>query len=136
MNIGLKRLEKLATHLEKGKLGHKTFDFSQFNGGFEPDQPLNTCGTAGCAIGECPIIFKKQWFFDDEGIPNVYGCSNSFSSAKEFFKLGYFEYITLFTPESESDDYSFNKVKRLTKKATPKQVAANIRRFIKYKKSL
>ena len=45
------RLLRLADHLDHGKLGHEEFDFKQYN-----DTTESMCGTAGCAIGECPIL--------------------------------------------------------------------------------
>ncbi len=46
------RLLALADHLERGKLGHEKFDFGCYN-----NTDSNVCGTAGCGIGECPILF-------------------------------------------------------------------------------
>lgn len=54
------RLLQLADHLEKGKLIHREFNFYYFNFGEEDE---TGCGTAGCAIGECPAIFP-EWKFD------------------------------------------------------------------------
>jgi len=64
--IKFKKLQKLADHLRRGKLGHTTFDFSCINDG-EPAQvtidpktltiKASGCGTSGCAMGELPIIF-------------------------------------------------------------------------------
>lgn len=53
-----KRLRKLADHLMHGKLGHKRFDFNEYN---LPSEGFDEkgCGTAGCAIGECPIVFPR-----------------------------------------------------------------------------
>lgn len=48
-----RRLLKLATHLETGKLGHRHFYFGAYNLGAVT---ANKCGTSGCAIGELPII--------------------------------------------------------------------------------
>lgn len=53
-------LLQLAEHLEKGQLGHQTFDFTTLN-----DGPFHTdgCGTTGCALGELPILFHDDWKF-------------------------------------------------------------------------
>ena len=63
------RLEKLANHLLHGKLGHETFDFSKYNNGSfgkYAEERLKYCGTAGCAIGECPFVFE-EWLFNSTG---------------------------------------------------------------------
>jgi hypothetical protein len=54
------RLLKLAKHLASGQLGHDHFDIGCFNEGGTKENP---CGSAGCAIGECPIVFPKSWYF-------------------------------------------------------------------------
>lgn len=61
--VGARRLLKLAEHLERGKLGHKTFDMGTLNSG---PRDKKGCGTSGCAIGECPIVFPKYWRFKVE----------------------------------------------------------------------
>lgn len=58
------RLLKLAKHLQSGKLGHAMFDMTLWNDVTEPK-----CGTSGCAIGECPIIFPRDWIFSTFGNP-------------------------------------------------------------------
>ena len=54
-----KLLLELARHLDDGKLGHKIFDFAQYNSGNQAK-----CGTAGCAIGELPILYPDKWKFE------------------------------------------------------------------------
>jgi hypothetical protein len=64
------RLEKLANHLLTGQLGHKNFNLDHWNTGFKQDESFNQCGTTGCAIGECPIIFPEYWRFEPkDGLP-------------------------------------------------------------------
>lgn len=122
MNIGNERLLKLATHLETGKLGHKVFDFGQYN-----DSILPQCGTAGCALGECPIVFPDEWEFGDFGTlilrPFQYGGR---SGAVCFFELNQAEVERLFFPKTIS--CSGHSV--LPVDATREQVAAGIRAFV------
>jgi hypothetical protein len=59
-SIHKKRLLQLAEHLETGQLGHKDFTMRDWNNGPYDEKG---CGTAGCAIGECPIVFPKEWEF-------------------------------------------------------------------------
>lgn len=141
---GRARLLKLATHLREGNLGHKKFDFSTFNdiGENESKFAKNGCGTLGCAIGECPIVFPKLWHFRAR-----VGSSGSirqprlkadhsndetfFPSAKDagvFFGLDYDSTKGLFFP---SNYRPWNDT-RLGEKATRKQVAASIRQFVKW----
>lgn len=127
-----KRLLKLADHLEKGKLGHKRFDFSQYNNVLKPE-----CGTAGCAIGECPIVFPSNWKFDERGAPvlkrfrRANPVFQTINSGEIFFDLDDNEFAHLFTPEQQLPDTYGGKI--LTSKATRKQVAANIRAFVESK---
>jgi hypothetical protein len=142
----LKRLEKLAKHLQSGKLGHKKFDFSAFNGNPERNREYGymdmvatpyTCGTNGCAIGECPILFKSLWKFDANGLPALRGKgpANLWPeySAEIFFSLQHDECIHLFIPEEQATDRFGGCY--LDEHATKKQVAKNIREFVALFKS-
>lgn len=124
------RLLKLATHLEIGKLIHAKFDFSVYNiigngEGFK----RNGCGTLGCAIGECPAVFKRDWRFLST-IPllrkSTYG-RDSLDDAHEYFDIDYMECEHLFVPDCEN----FGCCKGLSEKSTAKQVARHIRKFVK-----
>lgn len=118
------RLLKLADHLENGKLGHETFDFSILNNTSKP-----VCGTAGCAIGECPIVFPDEWIFDSNGDPTLKEGRTAWNSVDEFFDVTDDESSHLFIPkyqlEKYSEDLGFN--------STKEQVAANIRSFVSAK---
>ncbi len=122
MNIGNERLLKLATHLESGKLGHEVFDFSEYNNVCKP-----ICGTAGCAIGECPIVFPDEWKFSLSGLPlfNDYGPRGG---AKSFFEINDEEADCLFFPMSPDAIRRTSSI--LPMDATAAQVAANIRAFV------
>jgi hypothetical protein len=133
------RLEKLATHLESGKLGHKKFDFSVVNSNREKDAtlyPNYTCGTNGCAIGECPIVFKRQWQFGRWGDVNLIRASTNdcFLDAEKFFGITEEESTGLFLPE-EVIPWRASPHSRLGLSATRKAVAKNIRDFIAWKEA-
>lgn len=134
-----KRLLKLAHHLESGKLGHEKFYFGQWN----TDKCLcqmqkNGCGYAGCAIGEAPFAFPRQWRFH-KGHPRLKGIRTGplgqaiipEISAMKFFGLEQDELDHLFIPCLQSPSEFAGT--QLNRDATPRQVAANIRAFIKRK---
>ena len=143
-----KRLLKLAEHLETGKLGHKKFDFSLYNSeksGFEAVEPYS-CGYAGCALGECPIVFPKLWQFAVDGTPVLRTSDkdnkdlDGSRESESFFGITYQEAGFLFIPawknytdwSKEKEQPPWNK-KVLPTTATKKQVAAAIRRFVAWK---
>lgn len=134
------RLLKLATHLKEGKLGHKKFDFTWLNHDPKKSEQGLTyeCGTLGCALGECPIVFPRQWKFDDtEGCePNPIlrkdtNSGDSFWDAEHFFGLNDNESGHLFAPGCQT--VSKYGGKHLGNKATKIQVANNILAFLKIK---
>lgn len=97
LSIGDQRLLQLADHLENGKLGHERFDFSRYNN--EP----NKCGTAGCALGECPVLWPEQWKWDGND-PLLRDKWETDESAHEFFGLDDFECDHLFYPEMQDTE--------------------------------
>lgn len=128
------RLLTLARHLESGKLGHKKFDFSNIN---EPPFPrkaaVKGCGTSGCAVGELPIAFPKDWFFKKLGRggldfePRRHGGAEfegPFEGAEVFFDLSQGEIYFLFDP--------FAADQPLPPRATKEQVARRIRLFVRF----
>ncbi len=122
------RLLKLADHLERGKLGHKVFFFGAYNaeGTKAENQPVfkKKCGTLGCAIGECPFAFPRNWKFNDFGYPVISSTADEESSGMQFFGINSRDYAHLFIPGLQYD-------KKLRDTATRKQVAAHIRKFVK-----
>lgn len=147
--LHFERLTKLANHLLHGKLGHKVFDFGNFNTFEEemPEQPLNICGTAGCAIGECPIVFPDDWEFDFDGSPGLKspGCSGSLCGANSFFGLSALEVNLVFLPVAYWDAEMpawLDTLRNLQDPpvglpvtATKEQVGENILKFIKLKRN-
>lgn len=132
--IHINRLHKLTEHLRNGKLGHKRFDFAIYNGlEYGRNEPFskNGCGTVGCALGECPVIFKDWKFKGELKRPLYKDFSSIYTSAETFFNLTDGEYAHLFIPRCQQI-YKFSG-KKLNNNATKEQVAANIEAFIKLK---
>ena len=119
----MKNLEKLAEHLERGQLGHKVFDFSTYNSNGESSIYAPECGTNGCAIGECPILFPEDWKFDGYGMPILLN-----GSIRDFFGIDPEQYRHLFIPYEQQPEKFGGKI--LDGSATRYEVAANIRAFI------
>lgn len=129
--LHIDRLQKLADHLERGKLGHKVFYFGTYNDEGNQGFDKNGCGTTGCAIGECPIIFK-DWKFKGFNLDPVYKNYLSIDySVENFFGINNQEFLHLFIPVSQNIP-DFGGV-MLNINATKKQVAKNIELFIKFK---
>jgi len=139
-SVGRRRLLKLAAHLEKGNLGHKKFDFSVINtncyedGLYDSPGP-SKCGTHGCGLGECPVVFPRQWrFLGTEAVlrnePLVGASNRTFCSAQIFFAVNAGESLALFSPESFRP-WAPNVY--LGDSTTRKQEARNIRQFVKWK---
>lgn len=141
-----RRLLKLAKHLEKGKLAHEKFYFGAWNTDKELNQlTVNGCGFAGCAIGECPAVFKQSWKWS-RGIPRLRkrvkplcplgGVDAPFDSSVHWFGLNSNEFSHLFLPSDEYDTEQQPQIfggSVLKSNATPKQVARNIRAFVAIK---
>lgn len=139
------RLLKLAEHLESGKLGHKKFAFDRWNAD-KNGQPIHTapermrnkqtCGFMGCAIGECPIVWRKAWHFSSAFYSLLLNpklrnetSNDPLGSACAWFDIGIAEANALFVAANERP---WAKL-MLTKKATAKQVAKGIRQFISWR---
>jgi hypothetical protein len=125
-----KRLIKLIRHLERGKLGHKVFDFSTWDYG----PKVNHCRTNGCAAGELPVIFPKLWHFvpdkwagDRVSDPRlIKGSGNdtwqTFNDLAKFFNVRKDDIIEMFT---------FTDDNRLRSTARRQTVAKHLRKFLK-----
>ncbi len=138
------RLDRLAGHLEAGfrdprVLGHDFFDFSRITVG---SRKPNGCGTAGCALGELPVVFPEAWTF--EYIPGAIWLVVSFAGRHEewvhdvFADAAHFFGITvgqskqLFLPHRVGDPLPAWNIKTgiLRFDATAGQVAQGIRNFL------
>lgn len=137
---GNQRLLKLAEHLRHGKLGHRKFDFVTFNS-FEDKIPesKNVCGTNGCAVGECPVLFPDSWIFDYNGFPRLRELNErghfvqNFSAAQKFFHLNPEECYHLFDPNNQVPEKFGGK--HLDAFATKEEVAQNIEDFVKLREA-
>ncbi len=134
-----KRLLKLAEFLEK--LPRAKFDFGttvlEWDGG-------KTCGTVCCAIGWTPTIWPElvEWVHGGVSIKDSVNGYDGFDDiAKELFGISRSDTWSLFSEStSEWDMFGENKkrserfnklkLKRLDSRATPKQVAKNIRLYV------
>lgn len=126
--MNIERLKKLANHLLTGKLGHKNFTLESWNFDFGHHGPGPYCGTSGCAIGECPIIFPEDWRYDIVGDPTLieryYG--NPWDASTVYFDLSKSENEYLFCIQSYSNQ----------KETTKEEVAERILNFIKDNETL
>lgn len=132
---GRERLLILAEHLEKGKLGHDQFSLMVFD-------RITPCGTAGCAIGECPTIWPDHWdmWHSRPILKDSEDAVGGFDAAMLFFDIPANAVEVLFDLAYESkqaadeDMYyepppAFLGVEQLNGDATKEEVAANIRLF-------
>lgn len=151
-NIFKARLLKLGNHLLTGTLGHERFDFCVWNAGKKKE---NGCGTSGCAIGECPIVFPESWIFartsafghqvpallevveDEQNHGQILtSVSSILRSACEFFDLSGAEASYLFVPDTFSNSRPLVLGKRRSlhgTEATREQVGARIIKFAEEK---
>jgi hypothetical protein len=131
--LGLQRLRQLAEHLLHGKLGHAEFDFNYFNrlpASYTITE--NVCGTAGCALGECPILFPGEWQFQGNDLRLVGKPTRTASeAAARFFGITQTEVFHLFFPEDQQPEKFGGK--ELSETATKEEVAENILAFIALK---
>ena len=81
-----KNLEKLAIHLESGKLIHEVFDIHNWNTQKDGKEP-NGCGYAGCAIGECPFLFPNSFEFRGRQIVFINEDKEKYDSGMEMNKF-------------------------------------------------
>ena len=128
-----KRMLKLADFLDK--LPRQKFYFGSVVDG--PDIPRKEldCRSTACAIGWCPVVFPSlcEYGSVDDWYPirmkgNHYG-SDFTDIAKSLFGITYVEAVSLFAPNEKNH----GGLKTLSEKATAKQVAANLRKFIAIK---
>jgi len=129
------RLLQLAAHLEVGLLGHAVFNFSVYNGnGNSPllglaDERLKSCGTNGCAIGECPIIWPEAWHFGVRGVTlALESDKDTEEGGCHWFGLSINQYEHLFAPYSQ-EPFTYGG-EFLDGNATKEEVASNIRSFV------
>jgi hypothetical protein len=129
--LGLRRLRKLAKHLTKNR-GLDLFDFDVV-------YQERSCGTVGCAMGELPYCFPRDFHRCRIGAGDTpvvrlrstseEDCLNTGvgKEALKFFGLEKFACWHLFYPEMQRPDIYDGKM--LSSKARPASVAKNILAF-------
>lgn len=129
-----KRLLKLASFLDK--LPRKRFNFTHWAGLDWQGKPDLSCGTTACAFGWSTTIpafrrlglrMYKHNYADDLSVPWIgmkgdHRYNAAPRAAKAIFGLNYDEFTFLFIPTIS-----------LPENASAKDVAKNIRRFVKHK---
>jgi hypothetical protein len=138
-----RRLLKLADFLDK--LPRKRFDYSYWVGNDWQGKENLSCGTTACALGWSTTIpsFRKLGLrlkrhkdgFGTKhnivclkGAKIIFGYNAPAVAAHKIFGVNNSEFEYLFVPGGNSFDLN-----KLGDKATPKQVAAHIRKFVKNK---
>ena len=139
MNIRFDRLSTLAQHLEKpqAELARGVFWFAVIAQDLEEEPALIrgeeiSCGTAGCAMGELPLLFPEivswslsgavRWADDPASDPDLSQVCG------EIFGLSPVETSHLFWPNAQRPDFYGGL--RLGEDASKDEVAANIRAFV------
>lgn len=94
--LGIERLEKLIAHFEAGRPGgHKSFYFGTWHQNGQVKEGF--CGTAGCAAGECLVVFPEHFTIDRHGeLRCGSGCMDS--GLQSFFECSRPESRHLFYP--------------------------------------
>lgn len=150
------RLLKLARHLETGSLGHRKFNFeyvhvvdpgkTKIKVGRDLKVTVKPCNAAGCALGELPFAFPGEWKYPEprlemdgdkivahviEELPQLIGGSDGYFhlNVQTFFEIDSNQMRHLFYPGDQiPSEYGGMD---LGSNATRKQVAANIRAFVR-----
>lgn len=131
------RLLQLAEHLDTGDLGHEEFNFNTFNStdGMLAIEQVGKCGTNGCALGECPILWPEDWVFGAMGYPetgaeSAHGNSNHVIRAAEiWFGISGNSVRRLFMPKSDFGEVPMVSG-QLRADADRHAVAKHIREFV------
>lgn len=145
--LGLERLEKLGKHLLTGKLGHTVWNFNNWSAG---ERKENGCGTNGCALGECLVVFPKDWVAIKQGkgffapILKEYGIASDdptgqsriINSAMEYFGVSEREATHLFLPGCQLGEEDALEGDATRGDATRQEVGQAILRFVAKKRKL
>jgi len=135
--IRVGRLRRLAKHLRGTHRAHKKFDFGVVaQGKFIND---NYCGSVGCALGELPAVWPKEWKWEQnywcDDMFDVFlkthnsGITNIWNPVSNFFSITNDQAYHLFKPRKQMPQQFGGK--ELDEYATAEQVADNIDAFIK-----
>lgn len=123
----VRRLRKLANHL-RTKRGHDKFDFDII-------VKQTKCGTAGCAVGELPFCFPREFTFLTDGLGNLSQVIRRGEPADElwrdvanFFGLSQHQRVNLFIGDWPTKLHIAG-LRPLSRKASATAVANNLDRF-------
>ena len=122
------KLLRLAEHLENGRPGgHVTFDFSTYRLGTPSEKH---CGTAGCALGECMVLWPERFTINPSYAEGLYVDGRAMSGvwAGAFFGISSEAALALFWPCHER--WWAPGEGWLTGTATAEEVARSIRMFV------
>ena len=130
----LVRLARLAKHLEAGRPGgHAVFDFNVVALAGDAETPTGHCGSAGCAIGELPVVWPRYWAFEpvaaDGYMPPYLLRGDEFTlprAVAKWFGIPVADVYGLFYPGEER----WWNPQRLSGTASAQDVAAGIRQYI------
>jgi len=135
--IRVGRLRKLAKHLRGTHRVHEDFCFDTLAEGEFIDG--NYCGSAGCAMGEFPAVWPKEWRWEIfssaisefEVIHKSQGDheETNYRVMADFFSITEEQVRHLFIPYGQNREYFSGK--SLCDDATRFEVADNIDAFIK-----
>jgi len=91
----------------------------------------NDCGTLHCAAGECPIIWRNHWKFDEWKYPILKNDTEitAWHALMQFFDLSYDEVGHLFMPSHQRARWG----KKLYSNCTLSQWLSNFDNFINLK---
>ena len=119
-------LAQLADHLDT--VDPDTFDMEVWR----RDEPLRSCGFAGCAIGHAVGLpgfedLKLARSYDDAlGYYPIYGFDTHMDAVRSFFGISLYDALRLFDPTFYDTVYDVDDVSVIS----PKMVASKIRGFI------
>ena len=129
------RLQQLAAHLRAGRHGgHQRFDLMIVRQPFtyvEKQQPMarQHCGTAGCAMGELPVVFPQDWEFPaglDTVCLRTASCADLYDEVAVFFGIYRTDAFNLFNACMPR----WWAAGQLEEDATAEQVADSIDAFV------
>ncbi len=131
--MNIRRLNKLADFLDK--LSAPKFNFENVISAYDG---FKECGTVCCAVGWMPVVFPRLVKWDKTNIGIFTVCLKKDEDiyyfdevAAEIFDITRDEALELFSP---GQSRPWIRMSSLGPKATPKQVANSIRRFISWKR--
>jgi len=137
-DIRVGRLRKLAKHLCGTHLAHRMFYFDRLASG-KMDENGNYCGSVGCALGEIPAVWPKEWKWEKNRCGDLFsiihkshggaGVAKLWGAVTKFFSITEDQAYHLFNPRKQMPQQFGGK--ELDEYASVEQVVDNIGAFIK-----